>query len=279
MPNASRGARRLTHTTRGNLQAGCEDAAATGGQSCRRCSSPTGARSQSASSGPAATPATARSRSTPSRTATPVTSGWPMRRMRSVEPRRPTPTSTSRRLLRRRAFRSRRRAPRIRLPVGKRAFRRGGHRRRPHLDRTQSAGDPRPRRQGDRPAHRDARRRPAGARHARSGQRAGRRAGVRGRARFAGGDQSRVRRWRAGVEGCPHDGGDPRAIRECGAGGAGRIRPRRVLRRAVSGQAAPRRGPGAGRSARQRHRRRNPGLLPTAPASEAGRGSARAVPQ
>ena len=180
---------------------------------------------------------------------------------------------------RRRAFRSRRRAPRLRLPVGERAFRRGGHRCRPHLDRTQSTGDPRPRRQSDRPAHCDARRRPAGARHIRSGQRAGRRAGVRGRARFAGGDQSRVRRRRAWVEGRPHDGGDPGAIRERGAGGAGRIRPRRVLRRAVSGQAAPCRGPGAGRSARQRHRRRNSGLLPTAPASEAGRGGARAVPQ
>ena len=180
---------------------------------------------------------------------------------------------------RRRAFRSRRRAPRIRLPIGKRAFRRGGHRRRPHLDRTQSTGDPRPRRQGDRPAHRDARRRPAGAWHTRSGRRAGRRAGVRGRARLAGGDQSRVRRRRAGVEGRPHDGGDPGAVRECGAGGAGRIRPRRVLRRAVSGQAAPCRGPGAGRSARQRHRRRNSGLLATAPTSEAGRGGARAVPQ
>ena len=42
------------------------------------------------------------------------------------------------------------------------------HRRRADLDRPDPAGHPRPRRQGHRPAHRHARRRPAGARHRRT---------------------------------------------------------------------------------------------------------------
>ena len=56
------------------------------------------------------------------------------------------------------------------------------------------------------------------------------------------------------------------------------VRPRRVLRRALPGQAAPRRGPGHRRPARQRRRRRHPRLLAAAPLPEAGRGGARAVP-
>ena len=51
-------------------------------------------------------------------------------------------------------------------------FAAGGDRRRADLDRAEPAGDPRPRRQGDRPAHRAARRRAAGARHPRPGERA-----------------------------------------------------------------------------------------------------------
>lgn len=47
-----------------------------------------------------------------------------------------------------------------------------------------------------------------------------------------------------------------------------------VLRRALPGQAAPRRGPGHRRHARQRRRRRYPRLLAAAPLPEAGRRSA-----
>ena len=49
--------------------------------------------------------------------------------------------------------------------VRERRLRPGGHRRRADLDRPHPAGDPRPRRQGHRPAHRPARRRAAGPRH------------------------------------------------------------------------------------------------------------------
>jgi len=45
---------------------------------CRKCSSPTVARSRYESSGPAAMPATARSPSTPSPTGTRCTCGWPV---------------------------------------------------------------------------------------------------------------------------------------------------------------------------------------------------------
>ena len=58
----------------------------------------------------------------------------------------------------------------------------------------------------------------------------------------------------------------------------GGVRPRRVLRRALPRQAAPRRGAGDRRPARQRRRRRHPRLLTAAPLPEAGRGGARAVP-
>ena len=57
-----------------------------------------------------------------------------------------------------------------------------------------------------------------------------------------------------------------------------RVRPRRVLRRALPRPVAARRGAGAGRPARQRHRRRHPRLLAAAPQPEARRGGARAVP-
>ena len=108
------------------------------------------------------------------------------------------------------------------------------------------------------------------------GRRRGRR--VRRRARPAGRHQGRVRRRRARAEGRPHDGGDPRAVRLRRPRGRVGVRPRRVLRRAVPGQAPARRGPGAGRHARQRRRRRHPRLLAAAAQPEAGRGGARAVP-
>ena len=69
---------------------------------------------------------------------------------------------------------------------------------------------------------------------------------VRG-ARPAGRHQGGVRRRRARAEDRPHRGGGPRAVRVGGPRGRRRVRPRRVLRRALPRQAAPRRDPGAGR--------------------------------
>ena len=57
-----------------------------------------------------------------------------------------------------------------------------------------------------------------------------------------------------------------------------RVRPRRVLRRALPRPAAARRDPVPGRPARQRRRGLHPRLLAAAPPPEAGRGGARAVP-
>ena len=91
-------------------------------------------------------------------------------------------------------------------------------------------------------------------------------------------DQGGVRRRRPRHEGGPHHRGDPRAVRVGHPRGGRGVRPRRVLRRALPGQAAPRRGPGDRRPARQRRRRRHPRLLAAAPLPEAGRGGARAVP-
>ena len=62
-------------------------------------------------------------------------------------------------------------APRLRLPLRERRLRAGGDRRRADLDRADTAGDPRSRRQGHRPAHRAAGRRAAGAGHQGTGRR------------------------------------------------------------------------------------------------------------
>ena len=97
-------------------------------------------------------------------------------------------------------------------------------------------------------------------------------------ARPAGGDQGGVRRRRPRAEGRPHAGGDPRAVRVGDPRGRRGVRPRRVLRRALPRPAAPRRDPVPGRPARQRRRGLHPRLLAAAPAPEAGRGGARAVP-
>ena len=121
-----------------------------------------------------------------------------------------------------------------------------------------------------------ARRRPAGARHRRPGRvrRRGRR--LRRGARPAGRDQGRLRRRRPRHEGRPHDRGDPRAVRLGDPRGGHRVRPRRVLRRALPRQAAPRRDPVPGRPARQRRRRLAPA---TARCSAATRSSSRRPPR
>ena len=98
------------------------------------------------------------------------------------------------------------------------------------------------------------------------------------RARPAGRHQGRVRRRRARPQGRPHHGGDPGAVRVGHPRGGRRVRPGRVLRRALPRPAPPRRGAGPRRPARQRDRGRHPRLLAAAPAPEAGRGGARAVP-
>ena len=124
-----------------------------------------------------------------------------------------------------------------------------------------------------------ARERAPGPRNPRAGRGRGRDRGLRDRARPAGGDQGGVRRRRARPEGRPHAGGDPRAVRVGDPRGRRGVRARRVLRRALPRQAAPRRDPVPGRPARQRRRGLHPRLLAAAPAPEAGRGGPRAVPQ
>ena len=76
-----------------------------------------------------------------------------------------------------------------------------------------------------------------------------------------------------------HDGRpDRRDVRVRGAGGGGRVRPRRVLRGALPGTPAARGDAVPGRPARRGGRGVHPGLLAAAAAPEAGRGGARPVP-
>ena len=173
-------------------------------------------------------------------------------------------------------LRRRRGAPRLRLPVRERRVRAGRHRRRRDLDRPVPRGDRRPGRQDDGPPHRAEDRRPARPRHRRPGQ--GRRRGARLRrgARPARRHQGGLRRWRSRSEDRPHEGGDPRAVRVGRPRGRGRLRPRRVLRRALPRQAAPRRDAGARRHARQRRRRQR---RATARCSAATRRSSRRRPR
>ena len=139
-------------------------------------------------------------------------------------------------------------------------------------------GDREPRRQGQGPPHRREGRRPAGARHqgpARERRRGGQvRRGVRPPDR----DQGGVRRRRPRAQGRARDERGRRRLRVGGPRGGVGVRPRRVLRREVPRPAAPRRDPVPRRPARQRRRGLHPRLLAAAPAPEAGRGGARAVP-
>ena len=193
---------------------------------------------------------------------------------------RPTPTwsSTSSSTSRGRAGADAR-PPRLRLPRRERRLRPGRDRRRAGLDRPAAGGDRRPRRQGQGPAHRPARRRAAGPRH-------------------AGPGRGRRRRWSQFAEehGLPvaikaaYGGGGrglkvartleeiPELFESAVRGGRRRVRPRRVLRRAVPRPAAARRDPVPGRLPRRRRRRLDPGLLAAAAAPEARRGGAGAVP-
>ena len=171
-----------------------------------------------------------------------------------------------------------RRAPRLRLPGRERVVRAGCAGRRPDLDRPVAGGHRRTGRQGQGPAHRRARRRPAGGRHVGPGRRRRRDRRLRRGARAAGRHQGGVRRWRPRAEGRPDDRGDPRAVRLGHARGGVGVRARRVLRRALPRPAPARRDPVPGRHARQRRRRLDPRLLAAAAAPEAGRGGARAVP-
>ena len=111
------------------------------------------------------------------------------------------------------------------FPVRERRLRPGGDRRRADLDRTAPGGHPLAGRQGLRPAHRTARRCPAGGGHLRpvSGRRRGR--GVRQGERAADRDQGRVRWRRPRPEGRPHPRRDPGTVR---LGGAARRWPRSV---------------------------------------------------
>ena len=113
---------------------------------------------------------------------------------------------------------------------------------------------------------------------ARPGRRRRRGRRVRPRARPAGRHQGGLRRRRARAQGRPHARGDPRAVRLGRPRGGRRLRPRRVLRRALPRPAAARRDPVPGRQPRQRRRGLHPRLLAAAPPPEARRGGAGAVP-
>ena len=106
----------------------------------------------------------------------------------------------------------------------------------------------------------------------RSGDRRGRRAGVRRRARTADRDQGRVRRRRPRAQGGPHARGDRGPVRLRRPRGDGGLRPGRVLRRALPGPATPRRDPVPRRLPRQRRRPRPPA---TAPCNAGTRSSSR----
>ena len=169
--------------------------------------------------------------------------------------------------------------PRLRLPRRERRLRPGGHRRRADLDRAAAGRD---RVLGDKvaarhiaakvgaplaPGHRRTRS-PARTRSRRSPTEHGLPIAIK--AAFGGGGRGlKVARTMEEIAG---------AVRVGGARGGGGVRPRRVLRRALPGPAAARRDAVPGRPARQRRRGRHPGLLAAAPAPEAGRGGARAVP-
>lgn len=99
---------------------------------------------------------------------------------------------------------------------------------------------------------------PSSMRH--PGPRLGRRRGRRLRAgeRPADRDQGRLRRRRPRPEGRPHPGRGPRAVRVGRPRGRRRLRPRRVLRRALPRQAAARGDPVPGGQPRQRRGRLHP---------------------
>jgi len=82
-------------------------------------------------------------------------------------------------------------------------------------------------------------------------------------------DQGGVRRWWPRHEGGPDHGRGAGAVRVRDPRGDQRLRSRRVLRRAVSGQAAARRDPVPGRCPRQRRGDLHPRLLTAAPLPEA----------
>ncbi len=120
---------------------------------------------------------------------------------------------------------------------------------------------------------------PAGARHRRPGHRGRRGRHLRPGARPPGRHQGRLRRWWPRAQGGPHPRGDPGAVRLGRPRGGRRVRPGRVLRRALPRQPAARRDPVPRRHGGQRGRRVHPRLLPAAPPPEARRGGARALPQ
>jgi acetyl-CoA/propionyl-CoA carboxylase biotin carboxyl carrier protein len=127
--------------------------------------------------------------------------------------------------------------PRVRLPGRERRVRRGGDGGRTDLDRPDPAGDPRPRRQGDRATHRPTRRGASRTGHPGTGRGSRRGDRVRAGARASGRHQGGVRRRRPRSQGRPDAGGDPGAARVGDREAVAAFGRGRVLRGALPGQA------------------------------------------
>ncbi len=162
----------------------------------------------------------------------------------------------------------------LRLPVGARGFRRGAGQGRHRVHRAQSGGDRRHGRQDRVQEGRGARQGVDGSGPSRRHRRRKRGRQNRRRDRLPGDDQGLRRRWRQGHAHRPQQGRSggefhPRPLRS-----EIKLWRRSGVHREIHHRSAPRRNPGAGRQARQRHLSRRARMLDPAPQSESHRGSA-----
>ena len=215
------------------------------------------------------------------RTSTGCTSGWPTRRTRSDGGTAAETYLDIEKIVEIAAESGAdARAPRLRVPGRERRLRPGRAGRRADLDRAAAGGHRGARGQGRRPGTSPAGRRPA-RRRAPTDPVSGpdevvafaeeHGLPIAIKAAFGGGGR--------GLKVARDAGRDPRPVRVGGTRGDGRVRPRRVLRRALPG---PARGTWRPSAWPTPHGNvvvdLDPGLLAAAPPPEAGRGGARAVP-